>query len=415
MFIKKLQKKNISLIRILLYIVLIISFFSVGYHLFTYGISNIHSDNAVELTAIESIFTNKDIFPSSWIYGNGDINLMRIQVFLVLPFIFLENWAIAREIGALFSVLCGAYGLFILSRKVLKNDMWLLAIPLYTVCYTGRCRDVILDSSMYSSVMFYGTLSIAFGYYLYSVKCKAKFKLIVGMLLLFLLNIGGVRWMAEITLPLIFTVIVYFYLEKKHMNYEKSNIQVMSLLKVLLCIIIPSLIGVAVFLYVNLKCHFVVNTVSGVGLVPSLEGLLNNFLVILGNFFACFGYNGGCSLLSIYGIRDFISVFICMVLCFVVPICCFNLMSTEKGSIKFTLLFAYIHNVIIFVVAIFTSKTQVYHVITIVFYCIIIFAIYSSKYILRPECYDRYLWVFLFTFVIIIESICLVKDSSGWH
>ena len=100
MFIKKLQKKNISLIRILLYIVLIISFFSVGYHLFTYGISNIHSDNAVELTAIESIFTNKDIFPSSWIYGNGDINLMRIQVFLVLPFIFLENWAIAREIGA---------------------------------------------------------------------------------------------------------------------------------------------------------------------------------------------------------------------------------------------------------------------------------------------------------------------------
>lgn len=408
-----IHKKNLSVVNNLLYIVLCISFFAVVYHLFTYGISNIHSDNAVELTALNSIIDHKDIFPSSWIYGNGDINLMRIQVFLFLPFISLKKWAIAREMGALLSVLGGSFGLIFLSKKVLNNNMWLVAIPLYIVCYSGRCRDVILDSSMYSSIMLYGTLSIALVYYFYSNKCKSKVKSALGAVMLLLVNIGGVRWLAEITVPLLLTVIIYIYTEYKHNDNEQHK-SYFDLLKVIIYIMIPSLIGTGIFIYVNSKCHFVVNSVSGVSMVPSLKGLLNTFLTVLGNFFICFGYSGGNSLISVYGLRDLISIGICLFICFAFPIIFIKKINVEKGGTRFVLLFAYIHNIIILLTAIFTSKTQSYHVISIVFYCIIIFSIYAVKYLLCTECSEKNIWVVVFAFSMIIESLCLVGDSKGW-
>ena len=73
----------------------------VAYSIFTVGLTNVHSDAAAELTALDTIFRNKDLFPKDWVYGNGDINLMRNQIFLAIPMLLCKNWAVAKSISAL--------------------------------------------------------------------------------------------------------------------------------------------------------------------------------------------------------------------------------------------------------------------------------------------------------------------------
>ena len=103
------------------------------YSMFTYGISFIHSDNAVELSAIKAMIDNNSVFPKSWVYGNGDINVMRIQIFLMLPYLLISNTPVARQIGVLLIVVLAAIAIRYLCQKLFDNNCWLLAMPIITI------------------------------------------------------------------------------------------------------------------------------------------------------------------------------------------------------------------------------------------------------------------------------------------
>ena len=127
------------------------------FSLFTYGLTVIHSDNAVEMLALNSILDNKNLFPSTWVYANGDINIMRTQIFLLLPYLFIKDWSIARMMGSLLILVFAALSICYMSKRIFHNNSWLLIIPLFLILLPG-VYDVVLYLGMYSGTMIYITV-----------------------------------------------------------------------------------------------------------------------------------------------------------------------------------------------------------------------------------------------------------------
>ena len=397
---KALKEKKYM--EVAMWIVLAWSIFCICFSMFTYGLTYIHSDNAAELLALKSIITNRDLFPDEWVYMNGDVNFMRIQVFLLLPYLLVGSKPVAREIGALLIIVLSVLALRKLSRKIFKDDSWLVAVPVIWIMLGGRAtRDILMYSGMYISSIFWLAVFILLFDTVSKEKCKKRI-VVAFCLLETLVLTGGTRWLAEITIPLLVVSIYLAYTEKR------------GFVKNILFVLVPSIAGMGIFKLVNIKCDFFVSGKSDLVLPDTLSDIGKNAIVIFKNFYECFGYNGADSIISLSGLVSVISLTACTIICFVLPIIQMCLFYEESSEVKTFLVFAFTHNFVLIMTAVLTSKLLDYHMVTVIIMDILMSArlVYGAL-----QHSDRFLkggFTILFIFTILIDSIFMLAASKGW-
>lgn len=396
-------------------VVFIISFISIVISMFTFGLTFIHSDNAVELSAIRAIVKHKDLFPEQWIYGNGDINLMRIQIFLALPYFLIGSMPVARLVGTLLIIICASVAIINMCKKVFGDNSWLLAIPLFTVVISGvNARDVILYSGMYTSTVLWIALLITLFYKINQEKATRKTKIAFCIIEALVLT-GGMRWAAEITLPFIILIVINSLTEEDSLNKTDVKQALKGTLKNLLFIIIPSAIGFGVFKLIGTKVDFFVSQSNDLVLPETLEKLGSNFMTVFKNFYLCFGYVGDSSIASIKGLATLVTVVACTAVCFVLPIVQLTHIKKEKDSVRFFLTYAYVHNIILLTVAIFTTKLNDYHIVTVIFINILISARLAYSFIKSKKSVKNCAIIVAFILGVVICIVSMLEDSVGWH
>ena len=395
------------------------SFFALAvviYSYFTFGLSNIHSDNAVELLAINCIMENKDLLPASWVYCNGDINLMRIQVFIFIPYLIFNDWSFARECGALLATLLSCVSIYFIGKKLLKNDFALLAIPMYLLFIGGVIsRDVSMYSGMYTSIMFYTNILMLLFFKIYKSAYRDGYKQkIIYIILMITLLVGGIRWVAELTLPMFMTIFVMQCIEWIRNGY----INVVKYLKratlLSLFVVIPSIIGMRIYYYAKDKCYFFVNSQDQLSFVTGIKQIIENFVVVTENMYKCLGYTADVSIISILGIRNLI-VIVVGTLCFiVVPILQLLKIKTEDETSNFFVIYCYMHNLVLISASVLMGKLIEYHAVSIVFVWMLISCRYIYVYWMGEKTHFKEIIAIVFAVFCVIEAIAMAANSSGW-
>lgn len=390
------------------------SVFVAAYSILTYGQAYIHSDTATATILCDSIIRHRSFFPETWCYANGDIWLLANHIFVFLPTILINNQSMARMIGSLIFLVITLLGVVYQSKKTFKDNSWLISIPLLII-HLGGAIDILLIQAAYTGHILWIALCSTLLYEIYKNfgKRQGNKYLFLYVILMILLLIGGTRLLAEQTAPALCGFIVFTYFSIR----ERQKIEWKAIMKIIVymasAILIPSGIGMGIYKWLC-SWHNVGNSINNSTVFTSFESLQDNIWTTFLDFFECFGFSEGVKLVSIAGIRNMISVILCIIICFIVPYLQGKRINEEKESVQLFYAYGMMHNLIMIVCAIFLGKTASRYLLSTVIVFVIISARYIYEYWIKQKNFRQYMWTGLFVIATIIGCIDLSMNSKGW-
>lgn len=415
MFSKKISKTCIFII-----ITFIFSVCVMMYSIFTYGRANINSDTATASILAQSILFHKSPFPQEWNYANGEIWTLYPQLPMLIFTNIIKDQSLARCFGSLTIIFIASFTLFYQSKKLFKNNTWLITIPtLFLLLSNMEIRDYLLYQACYSTQIIWMGLGTSFIYIIYtSINKQVHLSIytifILYSFLFFILSISGIRIIAEQSVPLSLTILVlHFYLKSPNHSNNKS------LIATELLIIIPAVLGSIAYSYICHKNGIHSSGNSTLSLAFSAKDIVSNLFTPFLNMLDCFGLENTTSIFALDYYKNIISIMFFLFSCIVSPIAFIKLPKLKDNvSLLFFYIFTIIHNIEMIILVVFFNKTETRYILSSVFLCIILFIqyIYSIfKNYTSISINMRYLLICFYASIILVEAICLFKTSKNWN
>lgn len=407
---RKLKQKDV------LVTTCMISCCAVVYSILTYGQTVIHSDVATATILSESILKNHTLFPKTWNYVNGDIWVISNALFTILPTKLMSNQSLARMVGSLIFVVLTTIGIVYQSRKSFKNDSWTVSIPILMV-HMFACADLLLFQAAYTGQLLWLALCSTLLYEIY--RCErlrdCKKYVIIYFILMVLLLMGGMRLLAEQTVPALCAVLLIMYFKIREDEKIEWKTVIKKLVVMTLVIMIPSAIGYGIYKWLCVGCNMANAGQTQIAFVENLVSVWNNLSTMIVSLFENFGYNPYASLISVGGIRNFISVILCGMTCFIVPFLQGRKLKEETDAVKFFYWFSMSHNLVMILMAVFFGTTYPRYMSTAVFAFVLLSSRYIYVYWINQKNFRQVIWTGLFTFATAVGVIGLVFSSKGWQ
>lgn len=396
-------------LRVLCFASIAVTFFYIA----TYGQANLNSDNGMITRLAKSRAENLTLFPQTWYYANGDIGQWLSSITCNAPFVLLmNNQSMARVLGSILFIIVILITVCIVVKKVFRSKSWIVIIPLTILFVTGQC-DVTHIETAYIGGLMASCLNVALVYL--AVFLEKKKCIIFSVMYFFVKSIGGIRFISDWTIPLACSVLLLIY----SINRKKTESADITSKKISLCILVVILPSVLGFFAYRWLCTWnnVNNTINNAMMfVDSVPTCIGNFWKYISNFFTCFGFIGGANFLSIEGIKNLVSIVICVLICFIVPILQGIKLKNENSGIKFLYFFAVFH---IFIRMIMNTCATLgdydsRYVLSSVYLCIIISSRYIYEYWLKKIVLDKRVLTSLFYIASAIECVFLLSFTPGW-
>ena len=392
----------------------LVSIVVVVYSILTVGQTMIHGDTATASLLTRSQLKHRQYFPESWYYVNGDIWVIAPHLFIAPFVILLENQSLARLMGSAFLVIVTAWTMYLHSKKACRDDSWILAVPLLFLFLAGE-RDMTLYQVAYTLQMVFLVAGAIWTFHIYEGSCRVRNYAILGLFVVALVA-GGVRYVAETVLPLWLTCIVLNYLKIRMQDAPDWKQVWREWIRMTLAVMIPAMIGLAVHVYLKRTLHVVNSAHNSLVLVSSLMDCVDNVFRYIINLFYCFGFQGGVQLVSLDGIWSMCSVIMCAIIVFVVPVLQALKLKKESPYVQFLFTFSVIHNLIMFVLAVFLDgKDESRYLLTSVFAWILVSARYVYVYWISQKHFEKIIWTMLFVVASILGCAALTERSEGWE
>ena len=408
-----LNKKKIS--DVILKTVCLEAIFLALYSILTYGQICIHSDTATATILSESIVRHKNLFPASWVYANGDVWVISNGLFTLLPSILMENQSLARMVGSSILVIITLITMIYQSKRLFKNKSWFLSVPIFTVFLLSGAEMILYQAAYTGQMMWIAICPTLMFLILEYESIKKSIKpLIINSIILILLMMSGIRFAAEQVVPLWLACAIYLFFKSQKDSIVDWKLFIKKLVYFSVVVFIPSGIGYAIYKWLC-TWHNVNNNVnSSIVFVNSISDVWNNLIQTILAFYDNFGFCGNTQLISVNGIRNFISIIMCTIVCFIVPSLQLKKIKNETKSVQFFYIYGIIHNLIMVVLAILFGKTETRYLLSSVFVFIIISSRYIYEYWILQKNYKKNMWIGLFVFATIIECVGLGLNSVDW-
>lgn len=383
------------------------------YSTITYGQTLIDSDYATASLLAKSQMKNHSLFPATWNYANGEIWGFSINLF-VMPFCaFMKNQVLARLLGSALIVVTAMVLVWWMHRE-LEGCSYLIAIPVLFVFLRGA-SDMILYQAAYTSPLIYLVAAPMLFYRaeLKNDKMNRKYTILSGICL-FVSCISGSRNLAEIILPLWAGCLFMLYLDIRKQEHPEWKQICRKIIQVSLQVFVPASMGYGCYKW--LCSWHIVNdsTHNATVFVDSMDEVVRNFGNLIVNFFKTFGYIGGQGVLTEGGICNVVSVCMCVICIFIVPVLQGRKIKQENRFVQFYYWFSMVHNVILVFCIVFLGKQELRYLFTTVFTLVIISSHYIMKYWIGQMNFRKNIWVGLFVIAALFENICLANYSVNW-
>ncbi|MCR5416746.1 MAG: hypothetical protein K6E79_08115 [Pseudobutyrivibrio sp.] len=392
------------------------SLLAVTIFIFTYGQAYVHSDTAIANRYGWSMVENKSLFPSSWNFVNSEIYTFRVTSLAALITPFFHNQIFARMLATFIFMLMVIAGIIFCSKKMFQSNFWLIAAPLFILFLGGtESRNMILTEGTYMSEMLGVTLGATLMYRIY-VSLDSKLAVrdtLFYDIVVFIMTLGGSRYFAEQVLPMICACagIMFFDFFIRHELELRAAVKKLSIM--VATIIIPAILGYGTYKWIcswHLMNSGRTDSLRFVGfdLLPSL------IKSALSTIYHCFGYTGGASMIGLTNARNIVSIVVCTLVCFVVPVLQLLKIPRENKAVQFFSLFGFAHNVALMSVVILFGKCQERYCLSTIYVCIIISSRYIWIYWIEKR--DRFAAVITvcFALAVMLESAFLLRSVSGY-
>ena len=383
------------------------------YSALTLGQAVITADGATSVLLPHSQVANGSLFPKQWNYANGDIWALCIGTFTTPFTLVLTNQPLARALGSVACFLSAAAGIWYLSKRIFKNNAWMLILPMFAVFFNStEIRYQILYEAGYTMLMTLMTVCPAL-LLLYQRGGEKRYAVLFGILA-FLSALGGTRYLAEQTLPLVCGfLLVYFF----HEGSEKNALcwPDRRTVSALLWMVIPTLIGFSVYKWLC-SWHNMNNTVNNAMVfVQTLEDeVWNNALTFFMNYIRDLGYSPLFPMISLYGFQNFVTLTFAFLIGFLIPVLQARRFRQESREIQIMLAFALVHNLIMFFMVTFCGLTFSRYTITSICVSMIVSGRYVYEYWLKGKSIVSRCLSALFIAASLLECVVIVISGMGW-
>lgn len=397
----------------------------VSYSILTYGRVSVHSDTATGSLLANSIIKNKCIFPSSWNYANGDIWVFNLWPECLLPNIFVSSKSLARMIGSLITVYIAIVSIIYFTKTVLKNDSWLISIPVVFVFLIGtgdisidekvlgtimaipESSDMLLYQCAYTHIIICLVLILTFIYkIIFNEKNNSKKFYLISALLITLLCMGGTRYIAEITIPFFILLIML------NIFYSKTNSK--KKLNCIVLLIISSCVGYVIYIWLASWHNMNLRVVNEMVFGSSIEVIFDNVIKAFSNILALFGFYPNVGLMTIQGIMNMVFIFSCFIFIYFVPCLIARKIRKYEEEINYFVLFVFVHFFVFLMVVILLSKMMPHYLLTSVILSIILSSSFIYNYFSKKDNILCYVCICAFCLCSIIQMIGLLQYSNDW-
>lgn len=401
--------------KIILYLGFLVSFITITYSTFTAGQATFDSDTATATLLDMSILKYKSLFPVEWNYANGEIWVFSMHIFTFLPMLLMKNQVIARLLGSYQLAILAIITVIFQSKKSFKNNSWLITMPLVFVFLIAE-RDMLLYEGAYPmTIVVMCMCASCIGFLWDDPLKKAGIKYIcLYAVIVFVECMMGLRYLAEQTIPMFGAcVAIIFFDSIKAKKVEKSNLRKLAILAAI--IILPAIMGFGLHQWLA-SWHEMNNTARNqLVLETSGAALLENTALAFRNFFENFGFIITESKFTFAGLGNLITIIVCILLCFLVPLLQLFKLKEEGLAVKLFFWFTVIHNLEMLVLAIFFSEKEYRYLLSAVLCCIILSGRYIYEYWIAPKDIKGFLWVAAFFIATLVQCINVYRCSAGWE
>lgn len=409
LIVPKFQKKNIVCEQVLKFIA-VCSIIIAVYSILTYGQTVIHSDVSTAVLLAKSQIENHSFFPRTWNYGNGDVWVLGTNL-LILPFFHLmHNYSLIRMLASVILIFLAVLAMRYQANTGFEDQSWLIAVPFVLLYLAKGQGDCVLYQAAYISNIIWIPIVSLWSYKLIHNKHNIKYKILVS-LTLFLLGMSGIRYFAELVLPLLGACIILCYFEIRNEEFQDIKSKIIKIIPNCIIILVSSFIGFGMHLYIA-STHTLNSGENDE--VVFVKSWLGNIPVAIENFFGCFGYQSKVSVFSVDGIENLILIFAALLLIFVFPILQAIKIKNEKAYTKYFFTFGVIHNLIMIMMVVFFGKLATRYLLSSVFVCILISARYIYKYWFMQKSVEKYVWITIYGVMTCYLGVVLLLQSIGW-
>lgn len=394
--------------------VFITSIAVVMYALFTIGQAYVHADSSIATRYVRSMLEQRTLFPEGWYFVNNEIYVFNLAPISMITGVLINNQSVARVLASAIGITLAMTGVIYMTKKVFKCNAWKLIFPLIILLNAGaNSRDMVLYQAAYMPQLVALTFVAAL-YVLIFIKTRDSGMLRTKMywgyaVLVFSMGVSGIRYLAELVLPLIGAIGLFFLLDVIKKRQKLKNALVVFIKNVLL-IGVPFGVGYAAFKYI-LSHHRVATKTSSNGHFMTVATSFEKFISNIEDSIASLESNFGVYDKNIFwyiGLIFIVSIF------FVVPIVQLINLKKENEEARIYILFCILHNLEFLIIAIILGINNSRYLLSSFFISCIILGIYIWEKIIQKSLAGNIIISILMAVIGLLGVSSLLKESDGW-
>ncbi|MDE6594287.1 MAG: hypothetical protein K2K57_14640 [Oscillospiraceae bacterium] len=311
------------------------------------------SDVDAEVRYALEIIRSGEIFPSEYTTG-PDVWVYARNMAMAPILLFTDDLLFAFSAASIIMLMPAVLSVIYCSRKIMKNNTWLIAIPLL---FCGIGYDWYLMYTSTSSYMAqFLSLILVITLYIDSVdenyKIKSKIKFIFLVILILYMGLGGGRGLQVYGVPLVGTIVISFlykYINDSFYDSLKKSEKMLSIAIPLGVAMIVSFLGSQLLLKrMNCPSENASIYFSDLDFFQRIEDLYNTFMLIC-------GITSNVPMLSVNGVLNLLKITGGIILYILLPILQIKNLKNESNEMKLFSIYACIHLLEMILIAIFTN------------------------------------------------------------
>ena len=346
--------KKMSIIEMVLFALTTLVLVSLLIFTFTGSNLRFNSDTATANILAEEMVRTGQYFPRNW-NGGQDLWAFFLHTFIAFFTLFSDDYLFMRSLSCTVFIIMAVVSCIYCSRKAMKNNSWLVSVPLLFCGISNEYSTVVFGQCAYVSSLTYTIFFIALlidSIDTDTLKIRSLEKFLVLLFLMSFIGLNGVRQIQIFGLPMAGTIVIYYFIN----NYKKPVKEFLKDSKsaaiTLLGIMIAIIVGYMGFKYCSSLVNF---TVGGANVLLSDMDIFSRIKTFFNLFISLFGIAYGAPLLSLEGIFNVIKIFMGILLLVVFPVLQIKDFNKECSSIKIFSIFAVLHIAEIFTMCIFCA------------------------------------------------------------
>ncbi len=328
----------------------------IGLGIFTFTESNLHfnSDTATANLLAEEMVRSKSFFPPDWYYAQ-DVWVIFLHLPIAFMTLFSDNYLGMHSVSAIIFIALAVASCIYLSRKVFKNNAWLVALPLlfcglslqYSVVVFGQCAYIVtLIYCFFAPALFCDSVDEEF-------RIKSYPKFIFLLLFVVLMGLTGTRFIQAVSIPLIGATFLLYLINNHDKEVKTIKKPLISVIGKLMLLIVAVGLGLLLFFVIQSSVNFIQGDTVIFFLAP--DQLIDQIYHILMSLATLIDIVLGVPLFSVTGIMNILRLFTAILFLIVFPILQIRKFKEENHATKFFILFVAVHTAEIVILALFTE------------------------------------------------------------